>query len=69
MALECSPGLDWQVLSQRMRGGGSHAVKRIYYRERRGPLPPGAAAVGHFALCVCRTAAAQSSEERLQSLI
>lgn len=31
VALEYSPGFDWQLLSQKMRNGGRRAVKRIYY--------------------------------------
>lgn len=43
-ALERSLGFDWQALSQKMRSGGSHAAKRIYYLGWQGNA---------FTMCQC----------------
>lgn len=51
-ALERSPGFDWQALSQKMRSGGSHTAKRIYYPGWQGVLSQCVSAVSHLALSV-----------------
>lgn len=57
-----SPGLDWQALSQKMRSGGSHTAKRIYYLGWQGVLSQRVSAVSHLALSLCLWSSPSSAQ-------